>query len=99
MLFCSLLVPKSFVGPDRNRDVFCPLLLSLLTTLIWNIMVFKFTSSHFLLSVLSLLQKDSLMDLSFHVPNTNTQFLGDENRPPAQVSTCSCWIVYYWAMA
>lgn len=26
------------------------------------------------------------MDLSFHVPTTNTQFVGDENRPPAQVS-------------
>ncbi|XP_020250206.1 FACT complex subunit SSRP1 isoform X2 [Asparagus officinalis] len=30
-------------------------------------------------------EKDSLMDLSFHVPNSNTQFLGDENHPPAQV--------------
>ncbi|OAY85475.1 FACT complex subunit SSRP1-A [Ananas comosus] len=30
-------------------------------------------------------EKDSLMDLSFHVPTSNTQFVGDENRPPAQV--------------
>ncbi|KAJ3694121.1 hypothetical protein LUZ60_009601 [Juncus effusus] len=30
-------------------------------------------------------EKDSLMDLSFHVPTTNTQFVGDEDRPPAQV--------------
>ncbi|EOY03380.1 hypothetical protein QUC31_017753 [Theobroma cacao] len=30
-------------------------------------------------------EKDSLMEISFHVPNTNTQFVGDENRPPAQV--------------
>ena len=25
------------------------------------------------------------MEMSFHVPNTNTSFLGDENNPPAQV--------------
>lgn len=31
-------------------------------------------------------QKDSLMEITFHVPNSNTQFVGDENRPPAQVS-------------
>lgn len=30
-------------------------------------------------------EKDSLIDLCFHVPNSNTQFVGDENRPPAQV--------------
>ncbi|XP_010925368.1 FACT complex subunit SSRP1 [Elaeis guineensis] len=30
-------------------------------------------------------EKDSLMDLSFHVPTSNTQFVGDENRPPAEV--------------
>ncbi|OMO79208.1 Structure-specific recognition protein [Corchorus capsularis] len=30
-------------------------------------------------------EKDSLMEISFHIPNTNTQFVGDENRPPAQV--------------
>ncbi|BAF16734.1 fACT complex subunit SSRP1-B [Oryza sativa Japonica Group] len=30
-------------------------------------------------------EKDSLMDLSFHVPTSNTQFPGDENRPSAQV--------------
>ncbi|XVE68063.1 hypothetical protein DITRI_Ditri09bG0038900 [Diplodiscus trichospermus] len=30
-------------------------------------------------------EKDSLMEISFHVPNSNTQFVGDENRPPAQV--------------
>ncbi|GJM94803.1 hypothetical protein PR202_ga11482 [Eleusine coracana subsp. coracana] len=29
--------------------------------------------------------KDSLMDLSFHVPTTNTQFVGDENRTPAHM--------------
>ena len=32
-------------------------------------------------------QKDSLMEISFHIPNSNTQFVGDENRPPAQVSS------------
>lgn len=26
------------------------------------------------------------MEISFHIPNSNTQFVGDENRPPAQVS-------------
>ena len=31
------------------------------------------------------LQKDSLMDLSFHVPTSNTQFVGDEHRTSAQV--------------
>ncbi|CAL5345922.1 unnamed protein product [Camellia sinensis] len=31
------------------------------------------------------LQKDSLMEISFHIPNSNTQFVGDENRPSAQV--------------
>lgn len=30
-------------------------------------------------------EKDSLMEISFHIPNTNTQFVGDESRPPAQV--------------
>ncbi|XP_073224112.1 FACT complex subunit SSRP1 isoform X2 [Cicer arietinum] len=30
-------------------------------------------------------EKDSLMEMSFHVPSSNTQFVGDENRPPAQV--------------
>ncbi|GMH02400.1 hypothetical protein Nepgr_004239 [Nepenthes gracilis] len=30
-------------------------------------------------------EKDSLMEISFHIPNTNTQFVGDENHPPAQV--------------
>lgn len=30
-------------------------------------------------------EKDSLMEISFHVPNSNTQFVGDENRPSAQV--------------
>lgn len=35
------------------------------------------------------IQKDSLMEISFHIPNSNTQFVGDENRPPAQVSLFS----------
>lgn len=30
-------------------------------------------------------EKDSLMEMSFHIPNSNTQFVGDETRPPAQV--------------
>uniref|UniRef100_A0A1J3JK75 FACT complex subunit SSRP1 n=1 Tax=Noccaea caerulescens TaxID=107243 RepID=A0A1J3JK75_NOCCA len=30
-------------------------------------------------------EKDSLMEISFHVPTCNTQFVGDENCPPAQV--------------
>ncbi|PIN16334.1 Nucleosome-binding factor SPN, POB3 subunit [Handroanthus impetiginosus] len=30
-------------------------------------------------------EKDSLMEISFHIPNSNTQFVGDENCPPAQV--------------
>ncbi|XP_024986699.1 FACT complex subunit SSRP1-like isoform X2 [Cynara cardunculus var. scolymus] len=30
-------------------------------------------------------EKDSLMEMSFHIPNSNTQFVGDENCPPAQV--------------
>ncbi|KAK2377187.1 FACT complex subunit SSRP1 [Trifolium repens] len=30
-------------------------------------------------------EKDSLMEISFHIPNSNTQFVGDENTPPAQV--------------
>ncbi|XP_050224067.1 FACT complex subunit SSRP1 [Mercurialis annua] len=30
-------------------------------------------------------EKDSLMEISFHIPSHNTQFVGDENRPPAQV--------------
>ncbi|CAI0374958.1 unnamed protein product [Linum tenue] len=29
-------------------------------------------------------EKDSLMELSFHIPTNNTQFVGDENRPAAQ---------------
>ncbi|KAL4585780.1 hypothetical protein LXL04_010406 [Taraxacum kok-saghyz] len=30
-------------------------------------------------------EKDSLMEISFHIPNNNTQFVGDEHRPPAQL--------------
>lgn len=30
-------------------------------------------------------EKDSLMEISFHIPNSNTQFVGDENQPSAQV--------------
>ncbi|PKA51068.1 FACT complex subunit SSRP1 [Apostasia shenzhenica] len=30
-------------------------------------------------------EKDSLMDLCFHIPTSNTQYVGDETRPPAQV--------------
>ncbi|CAN6442317.1 unnamed protein product [Victoria cruziana] len=30
-------------------------------------------------------EKDSLMELGFHVPSTNTAFVGDETRPPAQI--------------
>ncbi|XP_057768691.1 FACT complex subunit SSRP1 isoform X2 [Salvia miltiorrhiza] len=30
-------------------------------------------------------EKDSLMEISFHIPNSNTQFVGDESCPPAQV--------------
>ncbi|XXG64352.1 hypothetical protein AAC387_Pa05g2330 [Persea americana] len=30
-------------------------------------------------------EKDSLMELSFHIPNSNTLFVGDETRSPAQV--------------
>ncbi|KAI3721554.1 hypothetical protein L2E82_32570 [Cichorium intybus] len=37
------------------------------------------------ISGLSSLQKDSLMEISFHIPNDNTQFVGDENRPSAQI--------------
>lgn len=32
------------------------------------------------------------MEIAFHVPNSNTQFVGDENRPPAQVT----FIAYRW---
>lgn len=31
------------------------------------------------------LQKDTLMELSFHVPSTNATYIGDEERPSAQV--------------
>ncbi|KAI3985786.1 hypothetical protein MKX01_026572 [Papaver californicum] len=30
-------------------------------------------------------EKDSLVEMSFHIPNSNTQYVGDENRPSAQV--------------
>ncbi|XP_057863516.1 FACT complex subunit SSRP1 isoform X3 [Cryptomeria japonica] len=30
-------------------------------------------------------EKDTLMELSFHIPNTNTTFAGDDTTPPAQV--------------
>lgn len=29
------------------------------------------------------------MEISFHIPNSNTQFVGDENRPPSQVGVVS----------
>ena len=34
------------------------------------------------------------MEISFHIPNTNTQFVGDETRPPAQVSWWSFFLNY-----
>ncbi|KAG7559130.1 High mobility group box domain superfamily [Arabidopsis thaliana x Arabidopsis arenosa] len=30
-------------------------------------------------------EKDSLMEICFHIPSSNTQFVGDENRPPSHV--------------
>ncbi|WCJ31650.1 FACT complex subunit SSRP1 [Euphorbia peplus] len=30
-------------------------------------------------------EKDTLMDMSFHIPSDNTQVIGDQNRTPAQV--------------
>lgn len=30
-------------------------------------------------------EKDCLMEMSFHVPNTNIDYVGDDNHPPAQV--------------
>eukprot|EP00245_Coleochaete_scutata_P004557 TRINITY_DN17273_c0_g1_i1.p1 TRINITY_DN17273_c0_g1~~TRINITY_DN17273_c0_g1_i1.p1 ORF type:complete len:663 (+),score=213.11 TRINITY_DN17273_c0_g1_i1:162-2150(+) len=30
-------------------------------------------------------EKDALMEMSFHIPNTNTTYVGDEERPSAQV--------------
>ncbi|BAT89190.1 hypothetical protein VIGAN_06007500 [Vigna angularis var. angularis] len=30
-------------------------------------------------------EKDSLMEISFHIPSSNTQFVGDEKTPPAEV--------------
>ncbi|MCO5551234.1 hypothetical protein L7F22_004733 [Adiantum nelumboides] len=30
-------------------------------------------------------EKDCLMEMSFHIPNTNTNYVGDDNHPPAQV--------------
>ncbi|KAF8390255.1 hypothetical protein HHK36_024780 [Tetracentron sinense] len=30
-------------------------------------------------------EKDSLVEISFHIPNSNTQFVGDETHPPAQI--------------
>ncbi|CAL5401365.1 unnamed protein product [Camellia sinensis] len=35
----------------------------------------------FLVGSRQALEKDSLMEISFHIPNTNTQFVGDENCP------------------
>lgn len=40
------------------------------------------------------LQKDTLMELSFHIPTTNTTYLGDEERPPAQVLVLSPTTTY-----
>lgn len=41
------------------------------------------------------LQKDTLMELSFHIPTTNTTYLGDEERPPAQVLLLSLQQLMY----
>eukprot|EP00250_Pteridium_aquilinum_P013650 c21482_g1_i1 orf=159-1715(+) len=30
-------------------------------------------------------EKDCLMEMSFHIPTTNTSYVGDDNNPPAQV--------------
>lgn len=36
------------------------------------------------------------MEISFHIPNTNTQFVGDENRPSAQVLTFHDWLIFFF---
>lgn len=33
------------------------------------------------------------MDISFHIPTSNTQFSGDENRPPAQVKFVCVFVI------
>lgn len=38
------------------------------------------------------------MEISFHIPNSNTQFVGDENRPPAQVGVSSCFAVKFYGL-
>ncbi|KAI3699619.1 hypothetical protein L2E82_44043 [Cichorium intybus] len=45
--------------------------------------------------------KDSLMEISFHITNDNTQFVGDENRPSAQllvllVSALLTYLRLFW---
>ncbi|CAN7080261.1 unnamed protein product [Brassica oleracea var. botrytis] len=43
-------------------------------------------------------EKDSLTEISFHIPNSNTQFVGDETRPPAQVLHDRIMAVAVWLM-
>ncbi|KAL7258521.1 hypothetical protein ACSBR1_004619 [Camellia fascicularis] len=44
-------------------------------------------------------EKDSLMEISFHIPNSNTQFVGDENRLAQSSLTKSCqWRVLVQAV-
>ncbi|KAI3799156.1 hypothetical protein L1987_34446 [Smallanthus sonchifolius] len=38
-------------------------------------------------------EKDSLMEMSFHIPNSNTQFIGDENHPPSQSNQPHTFVV------
>ncbi|KAF8724931.1 hypothetical protein HU200_020647 [Digitaria exilis] len=41
-------------------------------------------------------EKDSLMDLSFHVPTSNTQFIGDEHRTSAQILFSHTTLILLW---
>lgn len=54
---------------------------AILMVYVWSLLSLQLINSFPLLW----LQKDSLMDLSFHVPTSNTQFIGDEHRTSAQV--------------
>lgn len=36
------------------------------------------------------------MEISFHIPNSNTQFIGDETHPPAQVNAFSLIYIIDW---
>ena len=77
-LFSPPLIPSS---PYNNIHFYCPSVPYQYVSIIKNVFLF------FICVFLGTcgVQKDSLVELSFHIPPTNHQFVGDEDKPSAIV--------------